>query len=73
MSMQTNVDSAAGAPLWACVIRKRNINMQIEQIFEDNNADNFITGVTIGLFNYADGSSRSCTCRLEFKNNWFWR
>ena len=24
-------------------------------LFEDNNADEFVTGQTIGLFNYADG------------------
>lgn len=56
MSMQTSADSAAGAPLWACAAAKfAPITANRTNLFEDATADNFITGVTLGLFNYADG------------------
>ena len=56
MSMQTSADSAAGAPLWAvAAIRKEPTSANRTDLFEDITADNFITGQTIGLFNYADG------------------
>ena len=56
MSMQTSADSAAGAPLWACALVKlAPTSGSRTNLFEDNNADEFVTGQTIGLFNYADG------------------
>tara|TARA_Y100000389_G_scaffold34411_1_gene29265 strand:+ start:756 stop:1037 length:282 start_codon:yes stop_codon:yes gene_type:complete len=56
MSMQTSADSAAGAPLWACAAAKlAPSSANRTNLFEDATADNFITGVTLGLFNYADG------------------
>ena len=56
MSMQTSADSAAGAPLWACSAAKlAPTSANRTNLFEDATADNFITGVTLGLFNYADG------------------
>ena len=56
MSMQTSADSAAGAPLWACAAAKlAPTSANRTNLFEDAVADNFITGVTMGLFNYADG------------------
>jgi hypothetical protein len=56
MSMQTSADSAAGAPLWACAAAKlAPTSANRTNLFEDASADNFITGVTLGLFNYADG------------------
>jgi len=56
MSMQTSADSAAGAPLWAvAAIRLATNSTNRTNLFEDATADNFITGQTIGLFNYADG------------------
>ena len=56
MSMQTSADSAAGAPLWACALVKlAPTSGNRTNLFEDNNADEFVTGQTIGLFNYADG------------------
>ena len=56
MSSWTNVDEAAGAPLWAtAAIRKETSTANRTDLFEDATADNFITGQTIGLFNYADG------------------
>tara|TARA_B100000900_G_scaffold376532_1_gene359344 strand:- start:1637 stop:1918 length:282 start_codon:yes stop_codon:yes gene_type:complete len=56
MSMQTSADSAAGAPLWACAAAKlAPTSANRTNLFEDATADNFITGVTLGLFNYADG------------------
>ena len=56
MSMQTSADSAAGAPLWACAAAKlAPTSANRTHLFEDATADNFITGVTLGLFNYADG------------------
>ena len=43
-------------------------------LFEDTTANAFISGQTIGLFNYADGEVQMVlACRLEPKNNWFWR
>jgi hypothetical protein len=54
--MQTSADSAAGAPLWACAAAKlAPTSANRTNLFEDATADNFITGVTLGLFNYADG------------------
>ena len=56
MSMQTSADSAAGAPLWACaMIKLAPTATNRTNLFEDAVADNFVTGQTIGLFNYADG------------------
>jgi len=56
MSMQTSADSAAGAPLWACaMIKLAPTDSNRTNLFEDAVADNFVTGQTIGLFNYADG------------------
>lgn len=56
MSMQTSADSATGAPLWACAAAKlAPTSANRTNLFEDTTADNFITGVTLGLFNYADG------------------
>ncbi len=56
MSMQTSADSAAGAPLWACALVKlAPTSANRTNLFEDNTADEFVTGQTIGLFNYADG------------------
>ena len=56
MSMQTSADSAAGAPLWACALVKlAPTSANRTNLFEDAVADNFISGVTMGLFNYADG------------------
>ena len=55
MSMQTSADSAAGAPLWACAAAKlAPTSANRTNLFEDATADNFITGITLGLFNYAD-------------------
>ena len=56
MSMQTIADSAAGAPLWACaMVKLAPTSTNRTNLFEDAVADNFVTGQTIGLFNYADG------------------
>ena len=56
MSMQTSADSAAGAPLWACAAAKlAPTSANRTNLFEDATANNFITGITLGLFNYADG------------------
>ena len=60
MSSWTNVDEAAGAPLWAVeAIRKEKSNANRTDLFNDANADNFITGVTIGLFNFKDSETQS--------------
>ena len=56
MSSWTAADSAAGSPLWACASAKIAPSTSNQtDLFEDANADNFITGITLGLFNYADG------------------
>ena len=56
MSSWSNADNAASAPLWAgnqLGLAPSDANRT--NLFEDATADNFITGQTIGLFNYADG------------------
>ena len=56
MSSWTNKDEAAGAPLWGLAyIKKTPSSANRTDLFGDTTADNFITGVTMGLFNYADG------------------
>ena len=60
MSSWTNVDEAAGAPLWAVeAIRKEKSNANRTDLFNDATANNFISGVTIGLFNFKDSESQS--------------
>jgi|TARA_B100001094_G_scaffold330379_1_gene395486 hypothetical protein len=60
MSSHTNVDEAAGAPLWAVeAIRKAKTNANRTDLFNDATANNFISGVTIGLFNYKDSETTS--------------
>ena len=60
MSSWTNVDEAAGAPLWAVeAIRKEKSNANRTDLFNDSTADNFISGVTIGLFNFKDTETQS--------------
>ena len=56
MSSWTTADSAAGAPLWACAsagLAPSSANRT--NLFEDSTLSNFISGSTIGLFNYAAG------------------
>ena len=56
MSSHSSADSAAGAPLWAAMqFNMAPTSANRTNLFEDNTADNFITGITVGLFNYADG------------------
>ena len=60
MSSHTNVDEAAGAPLWAVeAIRKEKTNANRTDLFNDATANNFISGVTIGRFNYKDSETTS--------------
>ena len=58
MSSWTNVDEAAGAPLWSvAAIRKTPSTANRTDLFNDANANGFISGVTIGLFNYKDSET----------------
>ena len=58
MSSHTNKDEAAGAPLWSvAAIRKEWSSANRTDLFNDTTADNFITGVTMGLFNYKDSET----------------
>ena len=60
MASHTNVDEAAGAPLWAtAAIRKETSTANRTDLFNDTTADNFISGVTIGLFNFKDSETQS--------------
>tara|TARA_B100001113_G_scaffold341667_1_gene327062 strand:- start:102 stop:392 length:291 start_codon:yes stop_codon:yes gene_type:complete len=60
MSSHTNKDEAAGAPLWSvAAIRKEWSSANRTDLFNDTTADNFITGVTMGLFNYKDSETQS--------------
>ena len=56
MASWGKADAASSAPLWAChLINLAPTASNRTNLFEDTTADNFISGVTIGLFNYADG------------------
>ena len=58
MSSHTNKDEAAGAPLWSvAAIRKEWSSANRTDLFNDTTAANFITGVTMGLFNYKDSET----------------
>ena len=60
MSSWTNKDEAAGAPLWAVAyIKKPPSSANRTDLFGDTTADNFITGVTMGLFNFKDTETKS--------------
>jgi len=60
MSSWTNSDEAAGAPLWAGnQLGLAPSTSNRTDLFNDADADNFITGATIGLFNYKDGETQS--------------
>ena len=60
MSSWSNTDEAASAPLWAVeAIRKEKSNANRTDLFNDSTADNFISGVTIGLFNFKDSETQS--------------
>ena len=56
MSSWSNADNAGSSPLWALMqLNTEQTSGNQTDLFEDATADNFITGQTIGLFNYADG------------------
>ena len=56
MASWGKADAASSAPLWAChLVNLAPTAANRTNLFEDADADNFISGVTIGLFNYADG------------------
>ena len=60
MSSWTNKDEAAGAPLWAVAyIKKTPSSANRTDLFGDTTANNFITGVTMGLFNFKDSETQS--------------
>ena len=60
MSSWTNVDEAAGAPLWSvAAIRKTPSTANRTDLFNDTTANNFISGQTIGLFNFKDSETQS--------------
>ena len=60
MSSHTNKDEAAGAPLWSvAAIRKACTSANRTDLFNDSTANNFISGVTMGLFNYKDTETQS--------------
>ena len=60
MPSHTNVDEAAGAPLWSvAAIRRDWTAAERTDLFNDATADNFITGVTMGLFNFKDSETQS--------------
>ena len=56
MSSWGKADAAGSSPLWALMqLNTEQTSGNQTDLFEDATADNFITGQTIGLFNYADG------------------
>ena len=48
-------------------IRKEKSNANRTDLFNDANADNFISGVTIGLFNFKDSETQSGAVAHELK------
>ena len=60
MPSWTIADSAAGAPLWACAsIKLAPTSANRTNLYEAAGADNFISGVTIGTFNYTTSETQS--------------
>ena len=60
MSSWTNGEEAAGAPVWSvAAIRKTPSTANRTDLFNDTTADNFISGQTIGLFNFKDSETQS--------------
>jgi hypothetical protein len=58
MSSWSNKDEAASAPLWSvAAIKKTPSSANRTDLFNDTTADNFISGVTMGLFNYKDSET----------------
>jgi len=68
MSSWGNVDQYEDAPLWALMQVNKAPTLAnmgpvdsaaVALLFENTDADDFITGQTIGLFNYAAGETQS--------------
>lgn len=56
MSSWGKADAAGSSPLWALMqLNTEQTSGNQTSLFEDTTADAFVTGQTIGLFNYADG------------------
>ena len=56
MSSWGKADDAASSPLWALMqLKAEQSSGNQTTLFEDTTADAWISGQTIGLFNYADG------------------
>jgi len=64
MSSWGKADAYTSAPLWALMMVNKAPTLAnmgpidsaaVELLFENAEADDFITGLTVGLFNYADG------------------
>ena len=74
MSSWTNVDEATHH-YGPAAIRKTPSTANRTDLFNDTTADNFISGQTIGLFNFKDSETQSGAVAhvwVELKNNWFW-
>ena len=56
MSSWGKADAAGSSPLWALMqLNTEQTDGNRTTLFEDTTADAFVSGQTIGLFNYADG------------------
>ena len=56
MSSWGKADNAGASPLWALMqLNTAQSSGNQTTLFEDTTADAYVTGQTIGLFNYADG------------------
>ena len=56
MSSWGKVDQAADAPLWAAAyVNAAPTSANRTTLFNNTTPNNFITGVTVGLFNYTAG------------------
>ena len=56
MSSWGKADNAGASPLWALMqLNTEQSSGNQTTLFEDTTADAYVTGQTIGLYNYADG------------------
>ncbi len=59
MSSWTNVDEAAGAPLWATAAIRQAPSTANRTSLYNGSVTNFITGVTLAMFNYDNTETQS--------------
>jgi hypothetical protein len=60
MASWGKADAYTSAPLWAAArVKLAPTSTNIQSLFENTTADNFITNLTVGLFNYSASETQS--------------